>query len=353
VLTHPGTLSKTASENIKTSVQNAIGGDNRHRLLIFEEGMKAEKISIPPDDAQFLETRKFQVLEIARWFNLPPHKLRDLERATYSNIEQQAIDFVTDTLRYWLVVWEQELRRKLIPELEWNQQFVEHLIDGLLRGDSQARHTAYASGHQNGYYSIDDIRELENLNPLPDGAGEKYYVQVNMVPVDRIDELVDKQVSTAAPADPTPLPTARALPDPDASARMIAAQRALFVDAMGRMVRRETQALRRAAKSGSAGVTQWREEFYPKHAGMLRDALLPAVSSHLAYVAATTGAQEITRQLAEAHIAESLGELERLPAEELENAVDLMAQRWEVHRPAALADSLMTEELRHALTRPA
>src|SRR5882724_4926384 len=164
VASHPGTLSDPASKRMKESINEAISGDKKHSVLVLEEGTKVEKISIPPDDAQFLESRKFQVIEICRWFNLPPHKLRDLDRATFSNIEQQAIEFVTDCLRPWLVRWEQELNRKLFTRVDRTTIFTEHLVDGLLRGDIASRYGAYAVGRQWGWLSADDVRELENLN---------------------------------------------------------------------------------------------------------------------------------------------------------------------------------------------
>ncbi|MEK9724928.1 MAG: phage portal protein, partial [Rhodospirillaceae bacterium] len=108
-----------------------------------EEGMKYQRLGIPPEDAQFLETRKFQITEVARWFQVPPHKLGDLERATFANIEQQTIDYYRSCLRKWLVRWEQEISRKLIARSERRIQYAEHLVEGLLRGDSTSRASYY------------------------------------------------------------------------------------------------------------------------------------------------------------------------------------------------------------------
>jgi HK97 family phage portal protein len=218
VAQHPGKLSDPAAKRLKDSLNEALQGPTRaHNLIVTEEGIKVEKMGIPPDDAQFLETRKFQIVEIARWFNLPPHKLRDLERATFSNIEHQGIDFVVD-LRLWFVRWEQELNRKLIRPLERKIQFVEHLVDGLLRGDSASRVAIYASGRQWGWLSADDIRERENLNPLPDGQGQIYLIPQNMIPADQADALID--------ADPPPPPALEPAPvddDDDDDDRTLAA----------------------------------------------------------------------------------------------------------------------------------
>jgi HK97 family phage portal protein len=221
VAMHPGQLSKTASENIERSIREQIGGAKRFSTLVLEEGMRWEKATIPPDDAQFLETRKFQITEIARWFNLPPHKLRDLERATYSNIEHQGIDFVID-LRLWLVRIEQECNRKLIRPLESGLQYVEHLVDGLLRGDTTTRFNAYAVARNWGWMSADDVRERENLNPLPNGAGQVYLVPANMIPADRVDDVIDAQVRPPAPPVAPEAPAEEDEPEEEAASVRVA-----------------------------------------------------------------------------------------------------------------------------------
>ncbi len=182
VVEHPGRLSQEAAKRIKESIEAEHQGLTKaHRVMVLEEGMHWKRTTFPPDDAQFLETRKFQVVEVARWFNLPPHKLRDLERATFSNIEQQQIDFVTDTLRPWLIRFEQELNFKLIAPLESRIQFVEHLVDALLRGDTESRYRAYFTGRQGGWLSVNEIRARENLNPVP--GGDELLKPLNMTPL--------------------------------------------------------------------------------------------------------------------------------------------------------------------------
>lgn len=213
VLEHPGKLSPAAQKLLTDQIEAKHGGLSKaHRFIILQEAMKYTQLGVPPEAAQFLESRKFQVIEVCRWFNIPPHKLRDLERATFSNIEQQAIEFVTDTLRPWLIKWEQEIQRKLIPRLEQGIQFAEHLVDGLLRGDIASRYAAYAVGRQWGWLSPDDVRERENMNPLPDKQGEMYLVPTNMAPANRINAIIDKQVA------PTPVPVAPVAPKDPASA---------------------------------------------------------------------------------------------------------------------------------------
>jgi HK97 family phage portal protein len=194
---HPRTLGATALKNIKESIASDLPGSYR----ILEEGMSYKAGSMPLRDAQFMELRGFQITEVARIFGVPPHKLGDLTHATFSNIEEQNIDYVIGTLRRWLVRWEKECNRKLIAPLEKKLQFTEHLVDGLLRGNIQSRYQAYAQGVNNGFLSPNDIRKFENLDPIP--GGDTYLVQGAMVPLDRLDDLVDKQVAPPpAPAAP-------------------------------------------------------------------------------------------------------------------------------------------------------
>jgi len=183
VLEHPGRLSKEAKDYLSKSWQDQHQGlSQAHRLAILEEGMKFQQIGIPGKDAQFLETRKFQVNEIARIFRIPPHMIGDLDRATFSNVEQQAIDFVVHTIRPWLVRWEQAILRDLFFSDELDMFFAEFRVDGLLRGDTQSRFASYAVGRQWGWLSADDVRELENMNPLPSGKGTTYLIPMNMIP---------------------------------------------------------------------------------------------------------------------------------------------------------------------------
>jgi HK97 family phage portal protein len=182
VVSHPGRLSPEAQKNLKFSLTERYAGLGKaHRLLLLEEAMKIEKIGIPPNEAQFLETRKFQITEVARIYRVPPHKLADLERATFSNIEHQSLEYVVDTLMPWLVRLEQAYKMQLLPSaLERRRYFWEHSVDGLLRGDIKSRYDAYAIGRNWGWLSANDIREKENMNPLPDEFGDDYLIPLNM-----------------------------------------------------------------------------------------------------------------------------------------------------------------------------
>ena len=167
VLTHPQTLADTALEHLKESLDQDYKGDNAFRSLVLEEGMKMDMASLSNEDSQFLETRKFQVTEVARWFRVPPHKVGDLERATFSNIEMQSIEYVTDTLMPWAVRWEQAIDQALLPDPDEDDLFVEFLFDALLRGTAKERNESDAIAVQNGWKTRNEVRAQNNMNPGP------------------------------------------------------------------------------------------------------------------------------------------------------------------------------------------
>lgn len=175
VLEHPGVLKDPSK--VRESWNSVYrGSNNAHKIAVLEEGMKYQQIAIPPEEAQFLETRKFQVNEIARLFRVPPHMVGDLEKSSFSNIEQQSLEFVKYTLEPWVIRWEQALQRALLLPGEKGKYFIKFNLDGLLRGDYQSRMNGYSVGRQNGWLSANDIREMENLNPISDEEGGNLYL---------------------------------------------------------------------------------------------------------------------------------------------------------------------------------
>ena len=180
VLEHPGTIKDP--QKIRDSWNATFKGSaNAHKVAVLEEGMKYTQIGISPEQAPFLETRKFQINEIARIFRVPPHMVGDLEKSSFSNIEQQSLEFVKYTLEPWIVRWEQSLMRILLSPDEKKQYFVKFNLEGLLRGDYQSRMQGYAIARQNGWMSANDIRELENLDKIPANlGGDLYLVNGNM-----------------------------------------------------------------------------------------------------------------------------------------------------------------------------
>ena len=191
VLEHPGTIKDPT--RVREAWQSQFGGSsNSGKVAVLEEGMKYTPISISPEQAQFLETRKFQINEIARIFRVPPHMVGDLEKSSFSNIEQQSLEFVKYTLDPWVIRWEQSLMRALLTQDEKKLYFAKFNLDGLLRGDYQSRMNGYAIGRQNGWMSANDIRELENLDRIPtEEGGDLYLINGNMLPMKNAGAFAD------------------------------------------------------------------------------------------------------------------------------------------------------------------
>jgi HK97 family phage portal protein len=190
VLKYPGTLKDLQQAQVEAKLKETKAGAKRFgSTLVLYGGMEWEQLSIPPNDAQFLETRTFQIGEVARWFNLPPHKLRELSRATFSNIEHQGLEFISETLLYWLTKITQEFNRKILT----GNRFVEHVLDVHMRADTIGRYTAYGLARHWGILSSNDVRRKENLAPRE--GGNDYLTPVNMAVNGR---------SIAAANDPSP-----------------------------------------------------------------------------------------------------------------------------------------------------
>lgn len=183
VLEHPGKLSEEARKHLRESwEQMHAGPENAHRSAILEEGMKFHATSVNPREGQMIESRQFDVETVCRWFRIPPHKVQHLLRATFTNIEQQSIEYVVDTLLPWLVRWESEIKRKLLPGAA--PLYAKHNVNGLLRGDAAARGAFYSQMFQIGVFSPNEIRRLEDMEPSKNPALDKHYVQGALVPIE-------------------------------------------------------------------------------------------------------------------------------------------------------------------------
>jgi len=254
MLSHPGELSKKAKENLRHAFEKLHrGADNASRLMILEEGLKYDQVTMPLKDAQFIEGREFSIPEICRWFRMQPHKIHDLSRATFDNIEHQGIEYVTDTLTPWFTRWEQEIWRKLLTEDEQRAgYFARHTAEGLLRGDIKTRYEAYRTGREWGWLNADDIRELEDMNPLPEGLGEGYLIPLNM-------REVGEEV----------LPL---LPEPQENANSFDA---IISDMAARLANAEIREVEKHADLDAEAFNVWVKKFYAKHAGYIKKTLAP------------------------------------------------------------------------------
>lgn len=204
VLEHPGTIKDPA--RVRESWQSTFGGSrNSNKIAVLEEGMTYTPIGISPEQAQFLETRKFQINEIARIFRIPPHMVGDLEKSSFSNIEQQSLEFVKYTLEPWVIRWEQAITKTLLSPDEKPRVFVKFNLEGLLRGDYVSRMNGYATARQNGWMSANDIRALENLDLIPENqGGDVYLVNGNMLPLGLAGAYADKQQAEQQTEQPEP-----------------------------------------------------------------------------------------------------------------------------------------------------
>ena len=187
------------------------GSDRAHRTAVLPAGVKAHELSSSNEAAQMLESRQFAVVEICRLFRVPPHMIQDLSRSTYSNIEVQATEFVTNCLLAHLKRWEAAISRDLIVDDE--VYFAEHSVSGMLRGDHASRSAYYVSALQNGWMTINEIRELENLNPIGP-EGDKHFVQLNMTTLDKVGQ--ETAAPPAAPQDSSPAEPMDGTADDDA-----------------------------------------------------------------------------------------------------------------------------------------
>ena len=193
VVSHPGKLSEAAYNNLSGELTSKYAGlGQAHRLMLLEDGMSMEKVGLTQEDSQFLESRVFQIQEVARWFNLPPHKLKDLAKSSFSNIESEQISFVTESILPWLVRFEQHFNMQLLTDREIREGFYfKHIVEGLLRGDAKSRAEFYNKMWNTGSMTQNEIRDKEDLDPI--AGGDELFVPMNMIPLSRVGEFLDKK----------------------------------------------------------------------------------------------------------------------------------------------------------------
>ena len=377
VLEHPGALSDQAYKKLKKSWADKHGGlANKHKVAILEEGMKIHEIGIPPEDAQFLETRKFQVNEIARIFRIPPHMIGDLERSTFSNIEQQSLEFVIHTVRPWLVRWEQALNISLLPGEYRQKYFIEFLVDGLLRGDIKSRYEAYSIGRQNGWLSADDIRELENMNPLPDDMGKIYLIPLNMIPINTpnipSEPKKDKNNGDSKNIENRRLENGREKRAAESRRRVANAFIPIYEAMAKKVVKRETAEVKKAVKKhlltrDKTSFMEWMHKFYNGHNEYMnrtykpvfvsyRDAIQKEVADELGLTGDIDKQERFMDEYLQSHINQhinsSQGQIGAIlrdsedPADDINKRMD----EWEATRPNKIA-RLETVQFSNAIAR--
>jgi HK97 family phage portal protein len=266
---HPLSLSAPAYDRLKKDLKEEHGGLTKsHTPMILEEGMKLHEIGIPPEDAQFLQTRLFQKRELCGMYRIPPHMAGDLEKTTYNNLEQENLSFAIHTMRRWLVRWEQCMKAKLLTPAERKRYFSEFLLDGLLRGDLNTRYASYHIAKMDGWMNGDEIRELENMNPMPNDQGKIYLFPLNMTPAGTVRSQKAGKIVVATAA---------------------MTMRGLYRDTFERIYRREKNDILQAAKKylekrNFEKFVSWMSEFYTEHNEFIIRQMKPLVESHSAAI---------------------------------------------------------------------
>lgn len=351
LLEHPAKLGPEGRKNVRESFNAEHSGVSRsHRLMILEEGMKWHQTTIDPESAQALETRKFQVTEVARILNLPPHLLKDLERATFTNIEHQGQEFVTYSMQPWLTRWEQRLNRSVLLPSQRSKYFTQFEVKGLLRGDSAARSAFYTSMFNVGAYSPNDILQNEDEEPVE--GGDQRFVQGAMVPIDKIAEMVTAQLKAKETPPPAP-PDAPKPKAPDPEPRSIQADPYTALEPVvraevERIMKRRTDRVKGEVRKGPQRFRVWADNFFEKEAALVAEAIYPATRS----LSALIGRDLDADALAIADSDRALAEVRKALAvpDELDARIAALMSQWATERTETLTREIMD---RPALERAA
>jgi len=364
VLTTPKKLDKESRKNIEDSWNKAHAGSAKaHSAALLEQDLKWQSVGMTSEEAQFLETRKFQITEVARMLNLAPHKLRELDRSTHSNVEHDLIDFAVGTIRPWLVRWEQGFYQ-LFPESERDTYFAEFLLDGLMRGDAKSRSEALMTQFQGGSLSPNEWAEIEHRNPEEGEFANSRFVQLNMMPLSQAGMDLEtgggpgEEGRALLPAPGLELRSQRSVRQRN---RYRLTYRKLLTAAGGRVVKRELEDLRRAIKEtlgtrSAADLESRLSKIYQDLPEYIQRQMLPLLRAY-AEVVQAAAAEEVngeggmteemenfveayTRTLAVRHVDSSRGQLEELIREanpdELEAVLTERLDEWEQKRPGKI-----------------
>lgn len=350
----PGTLTDIAYERMRKELEEPSQGlGKRHRIKLLEQGTKFAQITVPNDKAQFLESKRYSTEQMGRLNRIAPHKIGDLSRSTFSNIEHQGIDYVVSSIRVPAVRWERAIQTQLMPKSDQKTHYAEFLLDALLRADAKSRAEALAVERQNGIINADEWRAFNNQNEIEDGSGKVYLVNGNMMPV-------------LQAGVPRPVPPARGLPphaDEFDAARVFAP---LFMAAAETCLGKEAAAVgleaERALKAkGVAGFQARIADFYARHETTVVRAFAPIASAVGEALRGPTGpdlgewAENYARSVAVARQKAALDELVPvLAASGSAERLKEMVQRWAKDEPAKMAAreaGAMVESLKRYLAR--
>ena len=340
VVKAPTIISDPLFKKAKAEWQATLGGDGTHSTAFLDGGMEFQSIGFSAEDSQLVNSRTFNIQEAARILNIPPHKLKEMSRSTFSNIEHQGIEWVVDTIQPWAENWEQQLDADLLSEREQATLFFKFDLKALLRGDS-AQRAAYMQARFNmGSLTGNQIRQLEDEEPAGPDL-DRYYVQQSLMPVDKVDEVL--AAKSAPPAAPALSP-----PNDEEPNQKLAAFVPVLRDLAARMLHREITAAKRAAKKHDwVAFRVWIDEYYEEAAGTTAQQMIPLATS-MAQLAGCLGPQvgEVIRNYAvaaaQAMTTDSTTALRDLlrvtPVEDLDGELDTLLESWRFSRPDAIAE---------------
>lgn len=295
VLKHPMKLSPEAAQRLRESWQQRRTGENQHAAVVLEEGMTADRMGVPPDDAQFLETRTFQVGEVCRWFRVPPHKVYELTRATFSNIEHQGMEFKEDTILPWVEKWQQEVNYKLLSDNAQPRLTCEMKLDRLALPTFKERVEGYSKGLQDGWLNPDEIRTLEGYNPLPGGMGQQFRIPVNQAIVNPDGSTTPVGGDGAEPVETDPT-------DENENQRARAVAERFAAAVLAEVADRERQAMATAARAHRGDtLAAWANGWYGNHRAWCARKLAPVAQAMIEASGGDGDADAVAADWAERH----------------------------------------------------
>ncbi len=344
VIEHPGKMTDVARTNFRDEWELFHkGADNSGKMAILQEGMKANPLGLPNKDMEFIALGNYTVEDIARWYSVPPHKIGSLLRATFSNIDQQSLEYVIYSLIPILRMKEVEFDRKILLPQDQDRFFLKYNVDSLLRGDPEKRASALQTQFINGALQLDEWRDLEDRNPLADGLGKKHFVPRNLIPVEQ---------AIQGPQPVAPKPSKPAAPPAPAETKsttdLVSFRKGfelMYSQTYHRLGRKEAMAARKAAEKPNKFLA-WLDEFYPEHAKLMIEAVQPTMEMQLRVVDRVDEAQvpiqanRKVQQLAETRCnrsRERLLTLSECKPSELAHAVEGFARECEAALPGKYA----------------
>lgn len=343
LLRHPGKLTEAARSNIRSEWEALHrGADKAGRTAVLQEGMEFQAMQMSAVDAQLLEQRQFQISEVARWFNIPPHLLRDLSRATFGNIEHQGIEYQTYTIRPLCRAMEQEAQRKLVRLADRATIHTELDLDDLQLIDRKSRFDAYAVARQNGWMSANEIRDEEGMNPIEGPEGDAYLINGNMIPLN----LAMAGGVASLTATPAPVVGEPSVATPEegraigtSDAEMGQALVVILEGALSRVLTKERNAATKAAKEPGKFL-RWLDEFYSHHSTTFEAEIGPTLRAIALHIGRTIDPAEVVRLHVEQSRQALLAAAE-VSVERLSESVETCVRSWDSSRAAAFAQGVL------------